>query len=267
MIGGAEEERYLDQVIEAKRKGYKFIKVILHHERIQRGQKEILISGCVGLQAIKVGSDGIGGLPEYEFKLTQSDEMRFVFDKNEREYVCQLLDDKGPGYFSEISFNRDLLASHFTQNYFIIDDPEVKKDVEKRYNYLLSLNGKKVTRKAAPVLDNNATEEEIDEQIRFLKEKKKSIKKEVSDVVKEEEEKISESTTEIKLTPKEIKQIKKIEANKLRVAKQKEKRRLESQMRKAEAEAKKELPAEVEVKEMELVGQYNTNDRLSEVTS
>ncbi len=235
MSGIADEEEYFDQVIEAKRQNYRFIRVFLHRDRIGRGQKEILISGCVGLHAYKTGMDGIGGTSEYEFKTIHGDEMRFTFDKNEREYVCDLLDDQGPGYFSEVGFNRDLIASHFSEPYFIIKDVEVLKDIKKRYETLIALGGEKIERKKAPVLNNNSTSEDIDEQIKFLQNMKKTLKGEESVEVKipVSKDETQEITT---LSPEEIAEEKKKEANEKRVAKQREKRKLEREAKLKEKE-------------------------------
>ena len=241
MSGIADEEEYFDQVVEAKRQNYRFIKVFLHRDRIGRGQSEILISGCVGIQGSKVGTGGIGGLAEYEFRTVHSDEMRFTFDRNEREYVCHLLDDQGPGYFSEVGYNRDLLASHLNENYFVIQDASVLKDIQKRHALLLSNGGKKVKMKKAPVLDNNSTSEDIDAQIKFLEEKKKLLSDESSHDIQVPLN--EDKPTLDKPTPAppvdliaEDKARAKIEANKKRVDKQRLKRQAD---KKAKEDAKK----------------------------
>jgi hypothetical protein len=104
--------------------------------------------------------------------------MVFDFDENEREYICWLLDDAGRGYFSPTGYNRDLLASHFEQPFFIIKDPELYADIKLRNEYL---------KKSPPVIDvkqhkafttnihSGMSIEEIDNQIEFLRQRKDQI--------------------------------------------------------------------------------------------
>jgi recombination DNA repair RAD52 pathway protein len=67
--------------------------------------------------------------------------MNFFFERQEREFICDLYDDKGPGYFSPIGYNRDLLASHMISEeledqFFVIKDPIVMADIKNRIDYI-----------------------------------------------------------------------------------------------------------------------------------
>ena len=174
------DEEIVDEVIEAKRKGFKFIKVILDRSRIGRNQSEIHIAGAVILKGFKKGM-GTGGLPEYNFEPRGGESMIFQFSREEREYVCWLYDDDGPGYFSRIGFNRDLLASHLEEKCFILSDPDVEKDVIARYEFIKSNPGKKRKQiKENIVVKDSDSVEDIDAQIAFLKKKREDFKREDS---------------------------------------------------------------------------------------
>lgn len=169
------EEENIDEVIEAKRQGHKFIKVFLHPEIIQRNANEVAISGAIVLKAEKRGV-GAGGLPDYHFTAEGGETLIFRFNRAEREFMCWVFDDKGPGYFSPIGYNRDLLASHLEENFFIIPDEKVKKDIENRYQYMKENPGKRSVNAGAPILTApTETPEDIDAQIIYLKEKKRAM--------------------------------------------------------------------------------------------
>jgi len=168
------EEETLDEVLEAKRQGHKFIKLFLHRSRIGRNQAEIIISGAVALRGIKKGS-GIGGLPDYDFHPVVGESLVFTFSREEREYVCWMYDDQEPGYFSPIGYNRDLLATHLDDNFFVVNDVAVLQDIQSRYEWLKSNPDKRNKRQVAAAFTTGAPQsvDEIDAQIEMLKERKR----------------------------------------------------------------------------------------------
>lgn len=179
MITGLSDDQAIEELAEAKKKGHKFMKIYLHPSKIQRNQKKIIISGAVTLQAVKVGLDQFGGT-EYRFVEKRGDSMIFEFDSAEREYVCWLYDDVGRGYFSPVGYNRDLLASHWKEDFFIIKDPEAYADVKLRHDYI-SENPKATTIdvKSEKAINQHISSgqnvEEIDNQIKFLQQRKTQV--------------------------------------------------------------------------------------------
>lgn len=171
------DSRAFVEIVEAKRQGHKFIKVYLHRSKIGRGQKRIMISGAVTLVGYRVGMDDFGS-GNFRFEERRGDSMVFEFDENEREYICWLYDDAGRGYFSPNGYNRDLLATHFDQEFFIIKDPEVYADVKLRYEHLQKNPPSEATtnHKAFTTnINSGMTLDEIDSQIEFLKQRKEQI--------------------------------------------------------------------------------------------
>lgn len=170
------DENILDEILEAQAQGHKFIKVYLNMRIFGRTQNEMIISGGVKLIASQTGN-GMAGLPEYSFEERSGESFRFALDVKERQYTCHILDDQGPGYFSPIGYNRDLLATHMEEGFFMIPDKEVEADVLKRAEYIKENKKKHVSKKDRPaVLTSTAnTPEDIDSHIKYLLEKKKSI--------------------------------------------------------------------------------------------
>jgi len=195
-----------NQLVEAQRLGFKFMKIYLHRERIGRLQKRITIGGAVSLVGYKKGQDDMGQ-QAYEFVERRGESMVFDFDAQEREFICWLYDDAGQGYFSETGYNRDLLASHMDFNFFIIKDPELLVDIEQRYDYMKKHPGKK-RYKAKPLnekLTGSMNISDIDNQMKFLQsrkdmlvsleeksEKKKAKVKEKIEKIKNEKAKTSD---------------------------------------------------------------------------
>lgn len=178
MIQDLSNNKAFVELAEAKRQGHNFMKIYLHRSKIGRGERKIIISGAVTLQGFRRGFDQFGG-DSYEFVERRGDSMVFEFDENEREFICWLYDDPGRGYFSPNGYNRDLLASHWEENFFIIKDPEVYADVKLRYEYLKS-NPKKLEIISAHVdvnrnISSGMTVDEIESQIDFLLQRKEQI--------------------------------------------------------------------------------------------
>jgi hypothetical protein len=170
------EEDIIDKVAEAKRQGHRFIKLFLNRNMVQRNKGEILISGAVALIGTKKGS-GFGGLPDFDFKPKQGESLHFSFSREEMEYMCWMFDDQGPGYFSSVGYNRDLLASHLEEDFFVIPDPAVLEDVKKRHSYMKANPGKKNHMREPAMMSTTAESvEDIDAQIEYLKSRKENIK-------------------------------------------------------------------------------------------
>lgn len=171
------EEETIDEVIEAQRKGHKFIKLYLNRSMVGRNQSEIVISGVVALRGIPKGS-GMGGMPEYEFESRGGEALVFRYSRDEREYTAWMFDDMGPGYFSSVGYNRDILASHLEDSFFEIRDQSVLNDVMERRDFLTNNPGKKNKIRKVPMLETTAlTAEDIDAQIQHLLKKKETIQK------------------------------------------------------------------------------------------
>jgi hypothetical protein len=188
-------DTFLDEIAEAKHLGHKFMKIFLHPDRIGRNQKQIIISGAVVLKGFITGNDNHGRMG-YTFEERRGDSMVFNYDPQEREYVCWLYDDPGMGYFSETGYNRDLLASHFNDNFFIIQDPDVYADVNLRAEYLKKNPNTKYKKKTSVDKSLN-TIDDIDSQIKFLKQRKEILAK-TEEIKKEEEKKKEEAVKKAK---------------------------------------------------------------------
>lgn len=170
------DEEVLDEVVEAKRQGHRYIKLFLDRSRIGRNQDSIIISGAVILRGIRKGS-GIGGLPDYEFQAVAGESLVFTFSREEREYICWMYDDEMPGYFSPVGYNRDLLASHLNESFFIINDVAVLQDVQNRAQWLVDNPKRRNQRQSNPSFAGQATKatsvDELDREIEILKERKR----------------------------------------------------------------------------------------------
>lgn len=180
MINSLSNEREIAELAEAKKQGHKFMKIYLHPSKIQRNQRRIIISGAVTLHSVITGLDQFGG-QQYNFEEKRGDSMIFEFDSNEREYICWLYDDPGKGYFSPNGYNRDLLASHWDQDFFIIRDPDLYADIKLRRDYLTAnpkVGEVEKLDKYKPVnknLSHATSVEEIDAQLEFLLQRKEHI--------------------------------------------------------------------------------------------
>jgi len=178
-----------NQLIEARRAGHKFMKIYLHRDRIGQMQRKISICGAVTLIGYKKGVDGMG-LPKFDFREVRGESMVFEFDYSEREFICWLYDDPGPGYFSKTGYNRDLLASHWEENFFIIQDPELYADIHARYKYHKA-NPTKTVQKKGPVVDKITTDDsiqDIDAQMAFLQAQKDKLVEVKAEEIKKENE-------------------------------------------------------------------------------
>jgi hypothetical protein len=170
------DEEMFDEVIEAQRQGHRFFKIFLDRSRIGHQQAELLISGAVILRGFKKGS-GIGGAPEFEFKAVHGQSLVFRYSKADADFVCMMYDDPGPGYFSATGYNRDLLATHYGENFFYVKDPEIKADIEKRVIWLEENKDKRNQRRKDPSIMSTTVNnvDDIDSQIAFLESKKKEM--------------------------------------------------------------------------------------------
>lgn len=161
---------HFDEYVEAKKQGYKFIKVYLNHKRVETSGKTVTICGAVMLKGTKGGLNSVGQRA-YEFReIRGGASMIFRLDESEREFICYMYDDPGRGYFSPVGFNRDFLASHMDRDDFIIRDPEVHADIKLRYEYMKANPGKKY-KGEAPKTSANATRVDIENEINHLQER------------------------------------------------------------------------------------------------
>ena len=168
-----------DEIAEAKKQGHKFHKIYLHRSKAGKGQQKISISGAIILRGYRSGIDQD---ETFTFQPMSNENLDFYWDRNEREFICWLYEDQGPGYFSNKCYNKDLLATHFDQDYFIIKEPELFAEVKTRYEWL---------KKNPPKLDkpvnnfnphNNRISKEddisdLESQIQILQGRKKQIQK------------------------------------------------------------------------------------------
>ena len=190
MIQDLSEDRGFVELAEAKRQGHKFMKIYLHRSKIPRQQSKFIISGAVTLIGVKTGLDEYGG-EQYHFEERRGDSMVFEFDRSEREFICYLYDDPGHGYFSPSGYNRDLLATHFNQSYFVIKDPNLYADVKLRYEYIQKNPPKKIVvnhhQGVVPNLNSGSTVTEINNQIEFLQQRKEQLIEMDSQIINEDE--------------------------------------------------------------------------------
>jgi len=183
------DERTYSELTEAKRAGHKFMKIYLNRAQIGRGQRQVIISGAVVLNGIRIGSDDFGQ-DTYRFDEMRGESMVFEFNPEEREFICWVYDDPGRGYFSPYGYNRDLLATHWDEPYFVIKDPEVYADVKSRAQFLKdNPQTHKISKEKATVgnINNAVTADEIDSQIEFLKQRKVHLL-EVDDKLKKDDD-------------------------------------------------------------------------------
>ena len=190
MIQDLSNDREFVELAEAKRQGHKFMKIYLHRSKIPRNQSKMIISGAVTLIGIKVGLDEYGG-EQYHFEERRGDSMIFEFDPSEREFVCYLYDDPGRGYFSPSGYNRDLLATHWDQQYFVIKDPSIYADVKLRYEYIKANPPKQLIVNhhagVVPTINSSSTVSEIENQIEFLKQRKAQMIELDSHIINEDQ--------------------------------------------------------------------------------
>lgn len=170
------DEEAIDVIMEAKRLGHKFIKVILHRNMIQRSQNEIVISGVTILREFKKGL-GTGGIPEYSFKVQGGENLVFSFSREDREFVAFMFDDQEKGYFSPKGYNRDVLASHLDDDMFVIHDEAVLEDVKARNKWMKENPGaKNMPETEAIIRPAVNSEDDIDKEIQRLKDMKEKMK-------------------------------------------------------------------------------------------
>ena len=197
MIENVNDPRF-DEIAEAKKLGHKFIKVYLHPSKIGKGQKEVLIGGAIILRGYRKGDDDFDFIPEKDANMV------FIYDRNEREHICWLYDDPGKGYFSDVGYNRDLLATHWTENYFVLKEPSVYAEVKRRYEFLKENPPNRKQRKEQFNPQGRATPEtavkDLEDQIKFLKGRADQIKKTQLEQQKEDE-KLEEAYEDLKNDP------------------------------------------------------------------
>lgn len=169
----AEEISFHEElVIEAKRAGKRFIKVRLNPRHWpSETSEEKKITGGVELRGHR--RPGVGGHASWGFSERRDGDLRFNWDPRERDFICMMYDDQGPGYFSGVGFNRDLLASHYGDGMFVIDDPDVIADVQNRIENLQGSKSKSYEEKQAFKSRQQASV--IDRQVRELEERKKRL--------------------------------------------------------------------------------------------
>lgn len=115
----------------AIRKGYEFVELRLqetyHHDTLT----PIKVMGVMELHGRPIGIKQ--GRMQYEM-FTKSGGLRFEFNKESACFVAWMVVDKGPGVFSETSYNLDVLTSHSFDNkiFYIHNNPKIKREVTKR---------------------------------------------------------------------------------------------------------------------------------------
>lgn len=167
------KDSFFDKRVEAKKFGHRFIKVYLHPSKIGRNQQEVIISGCVDLVGTPSGLND-RGQRSYNFHEQYGASMKFILDDNEGEFVCWLYDDQGKGYFSETGYNRDLLASHYNDNFFTINDVDVLKDVQERAEWRSAHKKDKYREGIAPKI-KQASKEDLAKEIEALQKKLQNL--------------------------------------------------------------------------------------------
>ncbi len=190
MIADLSQDKF-SEIVEAKRLGHNFMKIYLHRSRIGRNQKQIIISGAVVLRGYRSGMDEFGN-DLFHFEEKRGESMIFEFDPADREYVCYLYDDPGKGYFSETGYNRDLLASHFEEDYFVIKEPQLHAEIQARYDWMKENPGKQLdsSNKIVTNINSGGSIEDIDSQIKFLQSRKSMMTKlKASEKIKEDDKK------------------------------------------------------------------------------
>ena len=156
----------------AKSAGYSEIEIHLNPET--KHQSAGAISGCKVLRVYPAGTD-LNNMPKFDFVVGDGD-INFAFDESRYAMVAYLLDDKERGTVSPVGYNRDLLASH--TDLFIVPDPDVKADIEKRAEKMRvraaekeeQFKNEKVSEDFAP-----ETVEDIDAQMANLQKKKDAM--------------------------------------------------------------------------------------------
>ncbi len=206
---GAEPDTYQeDQISAAESAGHKHVLIELNPAFARGGQEEIRYTGVYVANSFEDGVDKYG--LENTKTMIQPASLIFTKDARRKKWFAKMLDDdmpgvlRGPGVRKDVQrdytqytkdgpvtrkyieknvevkkgellgtkgFNRDFLASHWSERMFIIHDPEVKQDVENRY--LMSI-GKKAAAKI-PVTEEQKLKAENEELKKNLQEKERQI--------------------------------------------------------------------------------------------
>lgn len=208
-MGGYEPDSYQEgQIAQAESQGLRHTKIELNPAYARGGQEEIRITGVYIANSFVDGKDQYG-LDNIK-TVIQTGSLIFTLDKMKRKWFADMLDDTepgvlcGPGERKDIQkeytqytkdgpvrrkyleknvlvkkgeplglkgYNRDFLATHWSERMFIIHDPEIRQDVENRY--LMSIGKKPVAK--APVNEEQKMKEEVERLKDLVKEKDRQI--------------------------------------------------------------------------------------------
>lgn len=171
----------MDVVAEAERQGYHFIKVFLHPTQVKKSGGPSRFSGCIEL---KGSQQGIGSKATFVFSQIKGGSFVFNYEQSSRRWVCYMFDDQHEGPYSAVGFNRDMLAGHLGQNWFIVEDPKIFIDLKKRHEWLVSnievIRKRKEDKKnridvsgGVPTAAENI--EDLETKIKFLEDRKNQL--------------------------------------------------------------------------------------------
>jgi len=157
--------------VAAMKQGYKFIELRLNPEKVRTSQQQVRITGVKCANAYSAGL-AKNGIRQYDI-VKQGGHLVFKLDLEEGEYKGWLYDDEEKGPYSEIGYNRDVLASHYHEDRFIIVDPKIRKDVEKRAKLVKKHISESLAEKEEAKPMNSV--EDIDAQIEMLQQQKQAL--------------------------------------------------------------------------------------------
>lgn len=134
------EELEAEVRFEAIHQGHAFMKLKLNPGAFRRAPREYRMCGVKAIKGSRGASDETGR-PNIGIRITGGD-ISFIWNKEDREWIGWLLDDKDKGAFSKVGYNRDVIASHvagvgWAKAVFHLDEKDeytrsIKKDVEDR---------------------------------------------------------------------------------------------------------------------------------------